>query len=822
MEIFPEDHTLFVEVLLPLAISHTYTYSVPPEMAPFIQPGIRVEVQFGQRRHYAGLICKVKSTPPEGYRVKPLLDILDEQPVVTPAQLQFWEWMAGYYMCTMGEVMQAALPAQLKLESATVFSFDPNCDIDILALPDDEYLVASALQQQPALSLEDLQQILQKRHVVKIVKNLLEAGVMLVSEVMAGSYKPKKAAFVEWSEHYAGNEDRQRELLNSLENRPQQLRLLMAFYEEIRNPAGVLRSQLLKRSGVSAAVLQTQVKNGVMQIIEKEISRIDIQQQQDEVQHALSPVQQHTLTAVQQYHDEGKSVLLYGVTASGKTHIYIELILEALKEEKQVLYLLPEIALTAQLISRLNAVLGGVGVYHSRLSQAERTEMWYKVLRGELRIVVGARSALFLPFIRPGLIIIDEEHDPSYKQHEPAPRYHARDAALMLSGMTGAKVVLGSATPAVETFYLAQQGKYGLVKMDQPFYAGGSMNFCVEPVLKYKPKEGVAGAVITPPVREKMSLVLQQKKQIIVFQNRRGYAPFLLCATCGWIPFCKHCDVPLTYHKHINKLKCHYCGYMEPPPSRCAACASTGIIQRGIGTEKIEDELKLMFPAARIARLDQDAVRNKHGHAGITRMFEEHELDILVGTQMVAKGLDFSGVGLVVVPDVDSLLFYPDFRATERAFQLLYQVSGRTGRRNVAGEVCLQTARKQHPVLEWVMARDYFAFYREEIKARQEFIYPPFCRMAKFTFYHKDKHLSREAASLFAYAAEKVKNITVLGPAEPSVGKVKNLYLFEVLIKMPRSAAIREIKTFFLEAIDRIKLEQPFKQLRVVPDIDPA
>lgn len=790
-------------------------------MAPYIKPGVRVEVQFGQRRHYAALVYALRDTPPEAYRVKPVLDILDEIPVVTGSQLRFWEWMAGYYMCTMGEVMQAALPAQLKLESATVFSFNPAYDADILELPDDEYLVASALQQQSTLSMEDIQQILQKRHVVKTVKNLLDAGVMLVSEVMAESYKPKMQAFVEWSPEYASNENRQRELLDRIAQREQQLRLLMAWYEEQNRSGAVQRSILLKRSGVTASVLQTLVKNGVFMIIEKPVSRLDVPRQQEEVEHALTPEQQVSLEAVRKHHAEGKPVLLYGVTASGKTHIYIELILEAVRNGKQVLYLLPEIALTDQLIRRLNSVLGGVGVYHSRLSQAERTEMWFKVLRGELQIVVGARSALFLPFTALGLIVVDEEHDPSFKQHEPAPRYQARDAALMLSGMMGARVVLGSATPSVESYYLAQQGKYGLVAMDKPFHVGGSMTFTVENVLQYRPKAAAAGAVLTPPVREKVSLALQRRQQVIVFQNRRGYAPFLLCSTCGWIPYCKHCDVPLTYHKYINKLKCHYCGYLQPPPSRCTACGNTAIIQRGTGTERIEDELKLMFPAARIARLDQDAVRSKKGHALITRQFEEHELDILVGTQMVAKGLDFSGVSLVVVPDVDSLLFYPDFRATERAFQLLYQVSGRTGRRNVAGEVCLQTARKHHPVLSWVLSRDYFSFYNEEIKVREEYVYPPFCRLLRLTFYHKDRQMSREASAIFAKAAGSIPHITVLGPAEPSVGKVKNLYLMEVLLKLPRSSAGKDIKKSLWEIMGRLQEDAPFKQLRIVPDVDP-
>ena len=860
---------MYAEVIIPLALPKNYTWSVPEQYRLQIQPGCRVEVVLKNKK-YAGVVKRLHEERPQAFEPRPIGNLLDTEPIIHAAQLQLWEWIAGYYLCSEGEVMAAALPAHFKLSSETILVFNEEIGDDFTHLDNNEYLVAEALSIKKELKLTEVQQILDSSHVYPVIKRLIEKKVCFVWESLKETYAPKKESYVVLNPLYS-DEDKLAELLNNWGRAPKQQELLLAYLHLSRTEGEVTRPQLLKKSGASEAQLKGLVDKNILVIERRIVDRVKYLPRDITIDFELTPAQQRAWEEINEAFAQKSVCLLHGVTSSGKTQVYIRQIEQVIRQGQQVLYLLPEIALTSQIIRRLQKHFGGyIGIYHSKFNQNERLEIWNKIRTGELKIVLGARSAIFLPFGNLGLVVADEEHDASYKQQEPAPRYNARDAAVYYASVFKAKVLLGSATPSVETYYNAISGKYGLVELNERFgqvqmpdiriidtktilrteqkpadppavpAASGNdeLDRLFGPAASLPSSDAVPGPVSTPISaarsrynREKIILspALQEAvedslrigKQVILFQNRRGYSPYQVCEVCGWIPQCRNCDVSLSFHKLTNKLHCHYCGTVYPPLQTCAACGNHRFIQRNFGTEKIEEHLAEIFPKARVARMDIDSVRGKTAHDSLIQQFEQRRVDILVGTQMVVKGLDFEHVNLVGILDADSILSFADFRVNERAFQLMEQVSGRAGRKDGDGKVLIQVANTQNPVLAYVQAHDYKLFFQHELAARQQFFYPPFSRVIHVNFRHKDKEVVHSAASFFANNLRKDFANYLVGPAEPVVNRIRNQFLMELILKLPKDGhTIAFAKQVILQQIVILHNDRKFRSVVVIPDVD--
>lgn len=813
---------LFAEIIIPLALPKTFTYVVPETMQEHAIQGVRVEVSFGRQKRYSGIIKSLSREKPEGFDPKPIEQILDPEPVVYPMQLSLWSWIAQYYMCTEGEVMAAALPTQLKLSSETILVLNEEYGEDFSDLDDQEYLVAEGLQVKKELKMDEVHEILDLVHVYPVVKRLLDKKVCMAWESLKEKYTPKSENFVYLHPDYFA-EEAVAGLLNNWNNKaPKQLELLLAFLHLQKTEGEVKQPELLKKSGASAAQLTALVEKRILTVSRQAVDRIPMQAKQVDINFELSAAQQTALSQIQASQEHQEVCLLHGVTSSGKTQIYIKLIEEQVKKGNQVLYLLPEIALTAQIIRRLQKHFGGyIAIYHSRFNPNERVELWNKVKKGEIRVILGARSALFMPFAKLSMIIVDEEQDASFKQQEPAPRYNARDAALYYARLWGAKVVLGSATPSLETYALAVSGKYGLVELFERF--GGVELPVIHPAdMRTMINNKVVKQMITPELKEAIKNSVDNQQQVILFQNRRGYAPYKICGTCGFIPHCEHCDVTLTYHKLHHRLQCHYCGTSYPVLLSCTACGSTNWIERNFGTEKVEEELIALFPDYKIARMDIDTVKGKTAHDEMIRNFELRRMDILVGTQMVVKGLDFEHVSLVGILDADGLLSFTDFRVNERAFQLMEQVSGRAGRRGKQGTVIIQTSNPSHPIIARVTGHDFKGFYTEEIESRKIFHYPPYTRLIQFFFRHVDKGRALQAADFFAARMLPVFGDYLIGPAEPVVNRVRNKYIYEIMLKLPRDGSRHALARNHVQQVMAIMQNDPtFKAVHIMVNVDP-
>ena len=813
---------MFAEIIIPLAIPKTYTYSIPVDMVDFAVPGVRVEVVFGRQKRYAGIIKSITTIAPQGFEPKPILQVLDAEPVLYPQQLKLWNWIANYYMCSEGEVMAAALPTQFKLSSETILMLNEEYGDDFSDLDDQEYLVAEGLSVRKELKLEEVQDILDISHVYPVVKRLLEKKVCIAWESLKEKYIPKRESFVFLHSDYH-QEEALAQLLNAWNNKaPKQLELLLSFLHIQKIDGEVKQSALLKKSGASASQLNGLVEKGILVVRKLSVDRIPLLSKSVNIDFSLSPAQNEAFQNVNKALDEKNVCLLHGVTSSGKTQVYIKLIEEQVKQGKQVLYLLPEIALTAQIIRRLQQHFGGyISIYHSKFNPNERVELWNKVKKGEIRVVLGARSALFLPFSDLSLIIIDEEQDASFKQQDPAPRYNARDAALYYANQCNAKVVLGSATPSIETYAHAVSGKYGLVELNERF---GGIEM---PLIEVADTKGLVNSklvrhMITPHLKASIDEALADKKQVILFQNRRGYAPYKICGTCGFIPHCEHCDVTLTYHKLHHRLQCHYCGASYAVLDSCIACGSANWVERNFGTEKVEEELEKIFPTHRIARMDVDTVKGKTAHDELIRNFELQRMDILVGTQMVVKGLDFEHVALVGILDADGIMAFTDFRVNERAFQLMEQVSGRAGRKGKQGRVVIQTANPANQLISLVVAHDFKSFYKQEIEFRKTFHYPPYTRLIHFNFKHSDKSRALRAAEFFASRLLPIFGDYLIGPAEPVVNRIKNRYIYEILLKLPRDSSKNTIaRNHIHQQIAIMQNDSMLKSVQVQIDVDP-
>lgn len=820
--------TRFVNVILPLALPRVLTYRVPHEWNDLVHIGIRVVVPLGSKKILTGIVSSFQYTAPEGYQAKYIEHILDEFPIVHNEQLALWEWMADYYKCSLGEVMNAALPSGLKLSSETVIVANESFD-GIDSLTDKELKVVSALVTRDQMSLSEISELLQIKFAQPILRKLIDRGAVFAVEELKEKFKPKMTDYLHLGDTWQ-DDNSLKSLFDSLEkkNATRQSDALMTFLVMCEYDKGerkpVERIALQKQADAPAAVIMSMVEKGIFRLETRETGRLGRHLIATEATHPLSEVQAGAKEKIATSFNEKEVVLLHGITSSGKTEVYISLIEDELQKGKQVLFLLPEIALTTQIISRLRAFFGKrVGVYHSGYSEHERTEVWNKVLSntpGEYDIILGARSALFLPFTRLSLIIIDEEHETSFKQHEPAPRYHARDAAIVLAKQFSAKVLLGSATPAIETYYNALTGKYGLAEMLER-YGGLPLPEVTIADLRAETKAKTLNGSFSDKLLREIKLAIEQKEQVILFQNRRGYSPLWQCQQCGWTPMCTRCDVSMTYHKAPHLLKCHYCGYHADPPQACQACGSTELRMLGFGTEKIEEEIAQLIPDIRVQRMDLDTTRSKTGYQHIIQQFEDGNIDVLVGTQMVTKGLDFDRVSLVGVLNADKMMRFPDFRSMERSFQVIMQVAGRAGRRQKQGKVVIQTFQPEHWLFELIQKSDYRRLYDHEANVRSHFGYPPFVRLMRITFRHKEDQVAQAACAKWNSSVKPLLGHRLLGPERPVIPRINTFYLWEFMVKLERNHDLPKLKALVASSLKELTAEAGFKSIRVTIDVDP-
>jgi primosomal protein N' (replication factor Y) len=805
--------------LLPLALPIDYCYAVPVELIPFVQIGQRIIVQFGKNKFYTAIVKRIHHDKP-AFEPKLLESLADEYPIVTHTQLKLWKWMAEYYLCTEGELMQAALPAGLKLSSETRILINEYYDGSYDSLNNEEFLIVQALKSQREISVPQVQDILQRKNVYPYLRTLFNLGIALSAEEVIEKFKPRTETHIKLHDLYQEEKELER-LFADLSRAPKQVELLLAYTQLIKKSRHIKKNELLTLSKSDAGTLKRLVDKKVFLEYRVEVSRLGNFYEDDITTAELSEGQQRAITEINRHFEDKSVALLHGVTASGKTQVYIEKMAEAIRNGRQVLYLLPEIALTAQIINRLKKYFGNqIGIYHSKFNQNERVEIWNKVLNGEYKLIVSARSGIFLPFRDLGLIIIDEEHDSSFKQMDPNPRYHARDCAIVLARYFDAKVILGSATPSLESYQNATKEKYGLVEMFHRYGNVALPEIIVEDIKPEYKKKSMHGS-FTQALSSAIQKALAEKEQVILFINRRGFSQYQTCKTCGYVYKCRNCDVSLTYHKFQNKLVCHYCGYMEPVERACKSCGTIDLAIVGMGTERIEEEISELFPEAKVGRLDLDTTRAKHGHSTVISSFENKEIDILVGTQMVTKGLDFDNVSLVGIINADHALFFPGFRSYERAFQVMMQVGGRAGRKK-RGKVIIQTSHPQHPIIAEVVAHDYNTFYKSEMLERHRFHYPPYSRMVQITLKHKDITVVEKGALYLANNLRKTKVGELLGPTVPLISRVRNYYLRDILIKTDQNTPnLLTFKKVIRENIDQLKGEKELKSIFLNVDVDP-
>jgi primosomal protein N' (replication factor Y) len=809
----------FIDVILPIPIQRTFTYSVTEDEANFLQKGMRVAVSFGKSKMYTGLVFKMHTNSPTLYEAKEIHQILDETPLVNAQQLQHWQWIASYYMCSLGDVYRASLPSAFLLESETVI-YKSDAFLDATILTDDEFLIFEALQQQSQLTIHQVVDILGKKKVMPIVNALIKKEALIIKEEIYEQYKPKLVKYVRLHANYT-SDDSLGKLLEELSNAKKQREAILGFFQLSTSKKPIKAKDLEEKAAVSSSILKSLVTKDILEFYHIQTDRVQFQGDTNDLK-VLNEFQEKALFEIKETFKEKDTTLLHGITSSGKTEVYTKLIQEVLDKGKQVLFLLPEIALTTQIIVRLQFYFGEqISVFHSKYSINERVEVWNNVLdnKPKARIILGARSSVFLPFSNLGLIVVDEEHETSYKQFEPAPRYNARDAAIVLAKIHKAKILLGSATPSLETYFNAQQNKYGFVELNRRH---GNVQLpkieLVNVKEKYKKKEmkGHFSDRMLALIQEALDL----KEQVILFQNRRGYSPVVECKTCGVSPECPNCDVTLTYHKFKHELRCHYCNYQRAMPNSCGACGSNTLDTKGFGTEQIELELKEIFPDFKIGRMDLDTTRGKHGYQKIIGAFEAKEIDVLVGTQMLSKGLDFENVSLVGILNADTMLNFPDFRAHERGYDMMVQVSGRAGRSKKQGNVAIQTYNPQHQILQQVSTTNYTEMYKEQLQERWQYKYPPYFRLIKITLKHRDYTKVDSGVNWLFKALYSSFGEHVLGPTAPAVARIRNQYIKNIVIKIPPKQNLANTKNQILKIRNTFEAVNDFRPIRFIIDVD--
>ncbi len=812
----------FIDVILPIPLEKLFTYQISEAESRFLKPGMRVSVPFGKSKIYSAIVINVHNNEPQVYEAKEIHQILDEEPIVTQKQIEHWQWLSAYYMCTLGDVMRAALPSAFILESETIIKKNNDKLISDSELKDDEFLIYEALHHQSSLKIQDLISILDKKNVLPVINRLLEKEAITVDEEIYEKYKPKLVRYVKLHSHYTSDKSLQN-LLEDLGRAHKQKEVVLSLFSisaKTKKPVKV--SDLSNESDASSTIIKTLIDKGILEEYYIQTDRVQFNEQSNNNSKKLNIHQEQAFNEIKTSFLEHQITLLHGVTSSGKTEIYVKLIEEQLKENKQVLYLLPEIALTTQLVERLRQYFGNkIAVFHSKYSSHERVEVWNNVLHNtnKAQIILGARSSILLPFQNLGLVIVDEEHESSYKQFDPAPRYHARDAAIVLASMFNAKTLLGSATPSLESYYNAIQNKYGLVELNTRY--NEVLMPDIELVdIKDKHKRKRMQGHFSDRLIEEMTETLNDGHQIILFQNRRGFSPIVECNTCGHSPQCPNCDVSLTYHQYKSELRCHYCGYHMAMQQKCMACWSLELDSKGFGTEQVEAEVKELFPNHKTARMDLDTTRGKYGYEKIITAFEQQEVDILVGTQMLTKGLDFRNVILVGIMNADNLLNFPDFRAHERSFQLMLQVSGRAGRTDTRGKVLIQTYNPYHKILQQVSTNDYKGMYTEQLDERFNYKYPPIYRLIKITFKHKDYNKVNIGADWFAKSLRQVFKSNVLGPEFPPISRIRNQYHKNILVKIPQQQSLRKTKEAIIKINNSFSSVKDFRAIRVILNVD--
>lgn len=812
----------FIEVILPLSLAKTFTYKISEAEYDFIKKGMRVAVPFGKSKIYTALVLDVHENAPTLYEAKEIHQILDEQPIATEIQIKHWLWVANYYMCAIGDVYRGAFPSGLLLESETIISHKADVIVNDSELSDDEFLIYEALHHQSSLKVQEIASILNKKNILPILQKLIAKDIIFLDEEIKETYKPKLVRYVKLHSKYE-SDNGLAELLNVLKNANKQKEIVLMYFQlSASEKKPITVKKLTEVANASVTAVKSLVEKEIFEEYFLQQDRISYEGEKTEKELQLSEAQQKTFLAIKDSFTEKEVSLLHGVTSSGKTEIYIKLIEEYLQTGKQVLYLLPEIALTTQLVSRLRLHFGDrVAVFHSKYSNNERVEVWRQTLENseKAQIVIGARSALFLPFNDLGLLIVDEEHEQTFKQTDPAPRYHARDAAIVLANFHNAKVLLGSATPSIETYFNTQNNKYGLVTLAER-YKNVRLPEVVLVDLKdkhfRKKMTGHFSDVLIDEIAEALSL----GEQIILFQNRRGYSPIIECLTCGHVPHCQQCDVSLTYHKNKNQLRCHYCGYSIAKPTNCHSCSSIDLTTKGFGTEQIEQELVSLFPKAKTGRMDQDTTRGKFGFEKIIDTFKNREIDILVGTQMLAKGLDFDNVSLVGIMNADNMLHHPDFRAFERSFQMMTQVAGRAGRAEKQGKVVIQTYNPSHNTIQQVTDHNYIGMYKEQLYDRQIYKYPPYFRIIKLTLKHKDFDKLKEGSMWLYQVLSQNLGMPVLGPEEPAISRIRNEYIRTILIKIPQNLHLGNTKKTIQKMLNSFEAVAQYRAIKVVVNVD--
>ena len=823
----------FAEVIVPVSLPVLYSYAIPDTLLSQCNQGVRVVIPFGKSKLYSAVVYRLTDVEPENCEIKEIIEVLDNKPIINAIQLRFWDWIASYYLCTLGEVYRAAVPSSLKLESETKL-YRTAKPLDFNELKPKEAMFMGVFDDKHSeIELSKAAKLSGQKNCISLVRNLIAMDYIVADKVIEEKYKPKLEKFIQLSTDFA-TEDDLRKVFDALEKKyPKQLEVLMFYFQNsgvrifennIVDYGSMRKSDMLRNTRVSPSSLQTLVAKQVFTEVEQEVSRIQQYDGDIELYHELTDIQLKAYNEIKTQFRDRTTVLLHGVTGSGKTEIYIKLIDECLRGGRQVLYLLPEIILTSQIIRRLQKVFGNqVGIYHSKISDNERVELWHQMCDSayqKCRLIVGVRSSVFLPFSNLGLVIVDEEHETSFKQQDPAPRYHGRDCAIVLAGMHGAKVLLGSATPAIDSYYNALNGKYGLVEINRRYSDAGLPDIHIIDTRAAQSRNQMR-SLFSQYLLNEIDGTIKQGKQTVLFRNRRGFSPYVECSHCGWVPVCDNCDVCLTYHKRENRLVCHHCGFVMEMPRTCKSCGDTALETKGFGTEKIEDEIKVFFPGARIARLDADVTSSRQRYEKIIYEFENGLLDIIAGTQMISKGFDFKDLRLAGVLNADSLINFPDFRAEERAYQLLSQVSGRTGRTDVRGKVLIQTSQPGNPVFQDVVKADYKSFYKRVVAERSMFAYPPYTRLIRIQLRHKDSIMLDDCALHLAGALRRYFGDGVLGPEYPLLSRIQNLYIKEILLKISRNHYGIQAKNCILAQIAELRAYVRKPGLIISVNVDP-
>lgn len=820
--------TYFADVIIPLPLPNLFTYRIPVGMEQMAKKYTRAVVPFGRKKRYAGLIVNVHENPPQAYQAKYIEQVLDEVPIINDKNFELWKWIQQYYMSPLGAVMNVALPSGFKISTETKITRHPDLSEIKEGLNDKEYLILEALESQAELNLEEISDILQQKTILPTINAMINKRLLITEEDMKLRFKPKMVAYIRLTTTYR-SEKKLNEILNQLSSAPKQMEALMNYLKlsgwHTEKKVEVRKQILAQAMQKSTSSIKALIDKDVLEQYEKEEGRLNPFSIETELKLTLAQQQTVAVNSIQSFWEGNKPVLLHGVTSSGKTEVYIHLIKECIKKGKQALFLIPEIALTTQLVNRLKAHFGeDMGVYHSRFNDNERVETWNALLGihkfAKFKLIVGARSSLFLPFEILGLIIVDEEQENSYKQFDPEPRYHARDVAIVAARIHKANIILGTATPSYESYENARNGKFGLVEMNQRFGNREMPTIQIADLKEAYAQKAMNGS-FSPDLFHEITQALERKEQIILFRNRRGFAPRAQCTTCGWTSECQNCDISLTYHKFRKEMVCHYCGYQTEFPKICLQCGSPTVNLQGQGTEKIEEEISALFPHARVARMDLETTRQKHSYQKIISDFEDRQIDILVGTQMLSKGLDFDNVSLVGIMSADSILHYPDFRAYERAFSLMEQVAGRAGRKDKKGKVVIQSIDPENPILKKVQQHDYQGVFIEQLKHRKQFNYPPYSRLIQITIKHKDPQFLRIAAEHFGKYLKPLFSNNMLGPEPPTIARIRNWYIEHILLKLPANQTNTSLKRSIVESINHFKSQKEFGSVRIILDVDP-